>query len=175
MLLLKKQTKNVDKLNNANIISATDALKVLKWHERRLDNYVDIINKQQEFIDKLTDHFNFYSENYPSMYFNSKYSDLNTIKLHDKSIRKIQATWRYYTFSQSLASIKVQRWFRYVKNVKNVSDEVQEFINNIAAVQKQTNDISKFLSSLDSKKALPLQRLKEIKQKLIKQQEVLDI
>ena len=173
---LKKTNKeDVDKLNSANIISATDALKVLKWHEERLNNYVDIINKQQEFIDKLTDHFNFYSENYPSMFFNSKYSDLNTIKIHDKSIRMLQATWRYYTFRKALASIKVQRWFRYVKNVKNVSDEVQEFINNIAAVQKQTNDISKFLSSLDSKKALPLQRLKEIKQKLIKQQEVLDI
>ena len=50
-----------------------------------------------------------------------------------------------------------------------------KFINNIAAVQKQTTDISNFLNSLNSKKALPLQRLKEIKQKLIKQQEVLDI
>lgn len=174
-VLKKTNQKDVDELNNATVISATDALKVLKWHEERLNNYVDIINKQQEYIDKLTDRFNFYSENYISMYFNSKYSDLNTIILHDKSIRKLQSTWRYYTFQKAFASIKVQRWFRYVKNVKNVSDEVQEFINNIAAVQKQTNDISKFLSSLDSKKALPLQRLKEIKQKLIKQQEVLDI
>ena len=174
-VLKKTNQKDVDELNNATVISATDALKVLKWHEERLNNYVDIINKQQEFIDKLTDHFNFYSENYTPMYFNSKYSDLNTIKLHDISIRKIQATWRYYTFRKSLSSIKLQRWFRYVKNVKKVSDEVQEFITNIAAVHEATKDINNFLLSLDSKKALPLERLKEIKQKLIKQQEVLEL
>jgi uncharacterized protein YaaW (UPF0174 family) len=74
-----------------------------------------------------------------------------------------------------MAVIKVQRWFRYVKNVRNVSNEVQEFIDNIAAVHAATSDINKFLLSLDSKKALPLQRLKEIKQKLIKQQEVLEL
>ena len=174
-ILQKTNQSDIDKLNNATVISATDALRVLKWHEQRLNDYVDVINKQQDIINKLAEHFDFYSENYTNMHFNSKYTDFNTIKLYDNKIRKIQSVWRNYKFRKSMSSIKIQRWFRYVKNVKNVSNEVQEFINNIAAVQKQTNDISNFLNSLDSKKALPLQRLKEIKQKLIKQQEVLDI
>ena len=37
------------------------------------------------------------------------------------------------------------------------------------AVKRQTSDISKFLLSLDSKKALPLDRLKKIKEKITKQ------
>jgi len=168
----KKDDNNV---SNATTISASRALQVLKWHESRLDDYENIINNQKIVIEKLTETLNFYTENYTSLFFNSKYKDLNTIKLQDISIRKIQAVWNYYTFRKNVSAIKVQRWFRYVKNVKNVSQEVQDFINNIAAVQAATSDINKFLLSLDSKKALPLDRLKEIKQKLIKQQEVLDL
>jgi hypothetical protein len=174
--ILKKTDKTeIEKLNNTTVISAPDALRVLKWHEQRLNDYVDVINKQQDFINKLTQDYRLLTENYVNIQFNSKYNDLNTIKLHNNKIRKIQSTWRNYMIRKSVSSIKIQRWFRYVKNVKNVSDEVQEFINSIAEVQKQTTDISNFLNSLNSKKALPLERLKEIKQKLIKQQEVLDM
>lgn len=174
--ILKKTDKNdLDKLNNTTVISAPDALMVLKWHEQRLNDYVDVINKQQDFINMLTQDYRFLTENYNNMYFKSKYTDFNTIKLHDNKIRKIQYFWNKYMFRKNVSAIKIQRWFRYVKNVKNVSDEVQEFIKQFAAVQKQTNDISKFLNSLNSKKALPLEKLKEIKQKLIKQQEVLDM
>jgi len=178
--LLKKEApiikNNKEKMNtNLNNITGNQALQILKWHEKRLDDYADVINKQQEFINKLTNSIEYYSENYNTLYYNSLYKDLDTIKNQDISIRKIQSKWNFYKFRKSMAVIKVQRWFRYVKNVRNVSNEVQEFIDNIAAVHAATSDINKFLLSLDSKKALPLQRLKEIKQKLIKQQEVLEL
>jgi len=169
-----KKNENEKMNTSATSINGNKALQILKWHERRLDDYAEVINKQQEFIDKLTSTIEFYSENYTSLYYNSIYKDYETIKIHDINIRKIQSTWNHYVFRKSVSAIKVQRWFRYVKNVKNVSDEVQEFITNIAAVHEATKDINKFLLSLDSKKALPLDRLKEIKQKLIKQQEVLE-
>ena len=171
---IKKNEKEKIDVSSSSI-NGNQALQILKWHEKRLDDYADVINTQQEFIDKLTNTIEYYSENYSALYFNSLYKDLNTIKLQDISIRKIQSIWNIYMFRKSVAAIKVQRWFRYVKNVKNVSEEVQEFIENIAAVHAATSDINNFLLSLDSKKALPLQRLKEIKQKLIKQQEVLDL
>ena len=171
---IKKNEKEKIDVSSSSI-NGNQALQILKWHEKRLDDYADVINTQQEFIDKLTNTIEYYSENYSALYFNSLYKDLNTIKLQDISIRKIQSIWNTYMFRKSVAAIKVQRWFRYVKNVKNVSEEVQEFIENIAAVHAATSDINNFLLSLDSKKALPLQRLKEIKQKIIKQQEVLDL
>lgn len=173
VVIKKNEKEKIDM--SISYINGNQALQILKWHEKRLDDYANVINNQQVFINKLTDTIEYYSENYSNLYYNSLYKDFNTIKNQDTSIRKIQSIWNFHKFRQSVSVIKIQRWFRYVKNVKTVSNEVQEFIDNISAVHAATSDINKFLLSLDSKKALPLQRLKEIKQKLIKQQEALEL
>jgi len=181
-LLIKKNKRisnnSKKKVNNKNEnieMTNSESLKVLKWHEQRLNEHIDIINQQNEQIVNLNKLVNLLNETINLFNFKLEYPNFEVIKTRDNMIRKIQSTWRYYKFKKSVSSIKVQRWYRYVKNVKNVANEVQEFINEIFDIQKQTSNISKFLSSLDSKKALPLDRLKIIKQRLNKQQNILDI
>jgi hypothetical protein len=170
----RSKNKNNNNINNVEI-SNVESLKVLKWHEQRLNEYIEIMNQQNEQIKNLNNLVNNMSKNMNLINFKVEYPDFNTIKSRDIMIRKIQSTWFYYKFKKSFNSIKIQRWYRYVKNVRNVAIEVQEFINDMVNIQKQTSNISKFLSSLDSKKALPIERLKNIKEKLSKQQNVLDI
>lgn len=172
---ISKKKNNSLIQDSVNIINPRDNVKVLKWHEQRLNDYIDIINIQKNQIDNLKKLVLELNKNVDSLYYNSIYKDINIIKLHDKSIRKIQSTWRFYKFRISYNAIKLQRWYRYIKNVKNVANEVEEFIVNISNIKKQTTDISKFLSSFNSKQALPLERLREIQKKLFKQQEVLDM
>ena len=172
MKKIKKLLKYLRKKNNSliqdsvNIINPRDNVRVLKWHEQRLNDYIDIINIQKNQIDNLKKIVLELNKNVDSLYYNSIYKDIN-IKLHDKSIRKIQSTWRFYKFRISYNAIKLQRWYRYIKNVKNVANEVEEFIVNISNIKKQTADISKFLSSFNSKQALPLERLREIQKKIV--------
>ena len=165
---ITKKKKEVD-VKPTEVISNHQTIRVLKWHEQRLDEYKQIIDQQQKKLKQMQNFSNELLENLVSMYYHTQYTDLGTVEHHTNNSRKIQSTWRFYKFKKSVAAIKLQRWYRYLKNVKAVSSEVQDFISDIMAVQEQTSDISKFLLSLDSKKALPLDRLKKIKQKLTKQ------
>lgn len=165
----KVEKKKEINVKPTEVISNYQTIKVLKWHEQRLDEYKQIIEQQEKKIKQMQNFSNELLENLVSMYYYTQYTDLGTVNHHTNNSRKIQSTWRFYKFKKSVAAIKLQRWYRYLKNVKAVSSEVQEFITDIMAVQEQTSDISKFLLSLDSKKALPLDRLKKIKEKLTKQ------
>jgi hypothetical protein len=169
-----KRKPEVD-VKDSEGISGHQSLKVLKWHEQRLDEYKQIIDQQDKKIKEMQEFSNNLLENLVSTFYFTQYTDFNTVKHHDNMIRKIQSTWRFYKFKKSIVSVKIQRWYRYLKNVKAVSSEVQEFITDIMTVKQQTSDISKFLLSLDSKKALPLERLKIMKQKLNLQMKSLNI
>jgi hypothetical protein len=91
------------------------------------------------------------------------YTDYDTLVIRDKSIRKIQSTWRRYKFITSYYAIRIQRWFRYKKNVACVQKDVKAFFDDLRQLQDEADKMQRYLKTFNQGEALPLDKLKKIK------------
>lgn len=141
-------------------------LKVLGWHEQRILEYKQTQTTLYSVVKSMANDISVLKNVLKQVIKERDYIDFSTLKHNDNMIRKIQSTWRFYNFRRCCFAIKVQRWFRYKKNVRDVAAEVKDVINNIMSVKAEARQISSFLATLNSKKALPLDKLRKIKAKI---------
>ena len=145
------------------VMGNADIIRVFKWHESRLNKYKKALELSQEKFEELENYINFLEKRLYRLENDTVYTDYTTLLSRDIAIRKIQSTWRWYKFKRSYNAILLQRWFRYKKNVIEVSDDVKKFFDDIKTLREETKNMEGYLQSLNSSKALPLNKLKEIK------------
>lgn len=148
------------------VMTNSDVVKVFKWHETRLDKYKDALELCQEKFEEINNYTTFLEKRIHKLENDTVYTDYKTLLIRDESVRKIQSTWRWYKFKMSFNAILIQRWFRYKKNVTEVSDDVKKFFDDIRVLREEAAIAESYLLSLNSSKALPLSKLKEIKNKM---------
>ena len=154
--------------NNEPVIVMTnsDVVKVFKWHEIRLDSYKNALELCQEKFEEIENYSKFLEKRVSQLENNTVYTDYQTLLIRDECIRKIQSAWRWYKFRTSYNAILLQRWFRYKKNVLEVSGDVKKFFDDIRFLREEAAIAESYLLSLNGSKALPLNKLKEIKNKM---------
>ena len=145
------------------VISNKDIIKVFQWHETRLNTYKNALKLSQEKFEQMENYIKFLEKRIYKLENDTVYTDYTTLLLRDNSIRKIQSTFRWYKFRRSYNAILLQRWFRYKKNVIEVSDDVKKFFDDIKILREETRSMEDYLQSLNGSKALQLNKLKEIK------------
>ena len=145
------------------VMSHSDIIKVFQWHEIRLNTYKNALKLSQEKFEQMENYIKFLEKRIYKLENDTVYTDYTTLLLRDNSIRKIQSTFRWYKFRRSYNAILLQRWFRYKKNVIEVSDDVKKFFDDIKILREETRSMEDYLQSLNGSKALPLNKLKEIK------------
>ena len=151
---------------NQIVMPNSEVIKVFGWHETRLNQYKDALEFLDKKFEEMVNYTMFLEKRIYKLENDTVYTDYNTLLDRDNSIRKIQSTWRWYKFRRSVNAIFIQRWFRYKKNVVEVSDDVQKFLLNFRAMQEEAKNMEDYLLSLNSAKALPLNKLKQIKNKM---------
>ena len=156
--------------NNTVNFNRNQIVTVLKWHEQRINDYKNVIKTNGENIVLLNKKINKLVTYIDKKFNEPDYVDFSTIKSWNINSRKIQSTWRNHIFKKSVAAIKIQRWFRYKKNVEVVVDEVQEFLQELMQIRSEASQITTYLKGFDSKKALPLDKLRKIKKRMKERQ-----
>ena len=130
-------------------------LTVLKWHEERFSKFEEFkeevrssLENIQKSISKLTK-----KSTYVNLSFHGKYNTAaNTIIKY----------WRLYLFRRSISAIKIQRYYRYWVNVKQMNSQIMTVMNKLNKMKKQMRICGGFLNTFDPKKPLPLDKLKDI-------------
>tara|TARA_Y100001970_G_C14249921_1_gene871059 strand:- start:2039 stop:3433 length:1395 start_codon:yes stop_codon:yes gene_type:complete len=145
------------------VMTNTDIIKVFRWHEERLNTYKGALNISKQKFEEVDNYIKFLEKRIWKLENDTVYTDYNTLVIRDNCIRKIQSTWRWYKFRRSYNAILLQRWFRYKKNVIEVSDDVKKFFEDMKLLREETKTMEGYLQSLNGSKALPLNKLKEIK------------
>lgn len=148
------------------VMSNSEIVKVFQWHETRLDSYKNALELCQEKFEEIENYSKFLEKRVHKLEDDTVYTDYKTMLIRDESVRKIQSTWRWYKFKMSYNAIILQRWFRYKKNVVEVSDDVKKFFDDIRILREEAAIAESYLLSLNGSKALPLAKLKEIKNKM---------
>ena len=151
---------------NTILMPTSEIIKIFGWHEARLNKYKEALEFCQNKFDEISNYNKFLEKRLIKLENDTVFTDYQTLLLRDVSIRKIQSTWRLYKFKISHKAILVQRWYRYKKNVSDVSNDVKNFFKDIKILQEETLLAKEYLSSLNSTKALPLDKLKEMKIKI---------
>ena len=146
---------------------------VLNWHEQRLNKFIENEKILNQTIGQLKNELDGIKKNMKNINSQKYYLDFTTLRLNDRKVRVIQSSWRYYKFKRSLFAVKIQRWYRYKKHVKDAADEVAIMVNNIINMQNEAAQIAEYLSSLNGKQKLPLQKLHLIREKIMNRQKSL--
>jgi len=145
------------------MMSNKDIIRVFQWHETRLNKYKEALELSQNKFDNYQSYIQMMEDRLIRIENKTVYTDYDTLVVRDRSVRKIQSTWRRWKFMTSYYSIRIQRWFRYRKNVACVQEDVQAFFNNIKSLQDEAEKMKKYLGTFNQGEALPLDKLKRIK------------
>ena len=134
-------------------------LTVLKWHEERLikfeefkEEVINTLENIQNSISKLNK-----KSTYVNLSFHGKYNNSANIIIN---------YWRLYLFRKSISAIKIQRCYRYWVNVKQMNSQIVNVMNKLDKIKKQMGLCGGYLNTFDPRKPLPLDKLKDIHNKI---------
>ena len=132
-----------------------DLLTILKWHEERLHNYEVFKNDITKTLENIQNSISNLSRK-------STYVNIDYHEKYNKSASVIIGFWRMYRLRKCIFAIKIQRYYRYWKNVKKMNSQILNVMQKLNKIKKQMGICGGYLSSFDPRKPLPLGELKDI-------------